>query len=189
MKRLNQYFVGMVMSGFVVANAWAGEASTSASVRNGWGPVGGAASATAHYTGDGPAGLARTRTRTGDLNTAHGLAVGVDKDGLDFSYSHAMAGRVGPAYAGTFNLSIGTDGDVSGSYGGVVARGGAVRSVEAGGVTRTTPHGATAVATARGDASPNGSVEARTHSYNHAPRMYRPAQRVVRQAPRGYGWR
>lgn len=174
MKRAYGYAVGMMMSGLMIVNAMGGEASTSASAGNGWGR-GGTAAATANYIGDGVAGLARTRTNTGNVNTAHGLAIGLDRDGLDFSYSHAIAGRYGPAYAGTFNLSIGTQGDVSGSYGGVVARGGAVRNVEAGGTTRSGLNGANATAFARGDTSPGGTVRATTHSYS------RPTPQAVRR--------
>ena len=64
--------------------------------------------------------MTRTRTSTGRVNLARGLAVGFDRDGMDVSFSHAIAGRIGPAYAGTFNLSIGRDGRVTGSYGGAV---------------------------------------------------------------------
>lgn len=172
MKRFYGYAVGMMVSGAMLANAFGGQASTSASAGNAFG---GTAAATANYVGDGLAGLARTRTRTGELNTAAGLAVGVDSEGMDFSFSHAIAGRYGPAYAGTFNLSIGTNGNVNGSYGGVVAQGGAVRNVEAGGSTASSRHAAPATAFARGDTLPGGTVRAATHSYNRpAPQYYRP---------------
>jgi len=170
MNRSREYAMVLVMSGMMAMSALAGEASTSASAGN---RGGGNAAATANYVGDGLAGLARTRTRTGAVNAATGLAVGVDSAGLDFSFGHAIAGQRGPAYAGTFNLSIGNNGQVSGSYGGVVAQGGAVRDVAAGGATRSSP-GGTSTAFARGNTFPGGTVQANPPTYN------RPAQRVVR---------
>ncbi len=151
--------------GWTAAWAWAGEAGTSATAGTG-GPAGGTAAATANYTGGGP-GVARTRTSTGDVNIARGVAWGVDQNGLDFSFSHAIAPRFGPAYAGTFNLSIGRDGAVAGSYGGSLAEGGLARTVQAGGMTRSAPSGGTsAVANAGGNTVGGGRVDARTNSWN-----------------------
>lgn len=166
MKRLNKYAMGVMGLMCGMGNAWAGEASTSANASNGW-RTSGSAGATANYTGEGngPA-LARTRTGSGKVNWAEGLAVGVDRDGLDFSFSHALANKFGAAYAGTFNLSIGYDGSVTGSYGGVVSRGGVARSAEAGGVTRTSPYGATSMANANGNTAGGGTVKARVDSFN-----------------------
>ncbi len=181
MKRLLSMTAGLVMTSVSTMSVLAGEAETNAAAGTGWNGRGTAA-ATARYDGaDGNIGLARTRTRTGEVNLAEGLAVGVDRDGLDFSFSEAIAPRFGPAFGGTFNLSIGMDGDVSGSFGTVVAEGGRTRSVEAGGVTRTDSRGATAAATAHGDTSPNGRVIARTNSYSR-PQVYRPV--VYKAVPR-----
>lgn len=167
MKRLTNSLIGFLTVGMGTMTLLAGEASTNASAGNFGGPRGGTAAATAHYDGaDGGIGLSRTRTSTGDVNFARGLAVGVDEDGFDLSFSHAIAERRGPAYAGTFNLSIDNDGDVSGSYGGALALGGSARSAEAGGYTRTdSRRGPTSAATASGHTAPNGRVIARTHSY------------------------
>jgi hypothetical protein len=180
MKRLTNSLIGFLTVGMGTMTVLAGEASTNASAGNLGGPRGGTAAATARYDGsDGGIGLARTRTGTGDVNFARGLAVGVDEDGLDLSFSHAIADRSGPAYAGTFNLSIGNNGDVSGSYGGAFSQGGRVRSAEAGGSTRTDWRAPVSTATARGDASPGGRVTARTHSYTR-PVAHRVASRTAR---------
>jgi hypothetical protein len=169
MKRLMKNTIGLMFAGILAGNAFAGEASTTASAANGWGRNSGTAAATANYDGDGGRAIARTRTTTGNVNVARGLAVGMDEDGMDLSFSHAFASRFGPAYAGTFNLSIGHDGKIAASYGGALAQGGLVRSVEAGGVTRSGPGGPTAQANAGGRADPNGTVQARTNSYTHRP--------------------
>ena len=184
MKRLINTMIGFITVGMGTMTVLAGEASTNASAGNFGGPRGGTATATAHYDGaDGGVGLARTRTDTGDVNFARGLAVGMDKNGLDMSFSHAIADRSGPAYAGTFNLSIGNNGDVSGSYGGAFSEGGRVRSAEAGGSTRTDRRGPVSTAFARGHTSPGGRVIARTHTYTRpvirpvASRTHRPSWR------------
>ena len=120
MKRSTGTIATLMIGGLCATTVHASEAATQASARGGRGRSGSAA-ATAQYTGD--AGLARTQTRTGRINIARGLAVGVDENGLSLSFSHALAGKRGPAYSGTFNLSIGRDGQVAGSYGGAVSRG------------------------------------------------------------------
>ncbi len=161
MKRFIEYAATVIIG---VANAglvFAGEASTGAWARNQ-----GGAGASANYVGQGGPAYTRTDTRSGNINLARGLAVGFDQDGLDFSFSHAIASRFGPAFAGTFNLSIGFNGSVSGSYGGVVSNGGVNRSAEAGGNTRSGPAGSQSQAMARGDANPWGTVNARTDSYS-----------------------
>ena len=175
MNRLTTYTATLMIGVRGMGTVQAGEASTKASAANGWGRNGSAA-AVANYTGQGGVGLARTDTSAGDLALARGLAVGFDQNGLDFSFSHAIAPRVGPAYAGTFNLSIGLDGRVSGSYGGVLSTGGLARSAEAGGATSTLWRGGTAQAIATGNAAPGGRVNAYTHSYNQ-PRQ---PNRIVR---------
>jgi len=179
MKPFIGYAIGLWVGAVGIGNAFAGAASSNASASNGWDRGGGTATAAANYDTQGELGwgTAQTRTRTGTVNLARGWSIGFDEDGIDFSYSHAIAGRVGPAYAGTFNLSIGYDGDIEASYGGAVARGGQTRSVQAGGMTRSGPDG-TAVAMAGGNTWPGGRVDARTDTYS------RPAtgQRLVRVA-------
>ena len=173
MKSVMRYTFSSVLCGLGAGAALAGQAITNAGASNGWG-YDGTAVATADYDGVGGDGFARTRTDTGELNRSRALAVGYDREGLDFSISHAVAPRLGPAYAGTLNVSIGHDGQVNGSYGGVVSRGGLTRSVEAGGATRSDRAGGSAVAHASGEALPHGQVEAQTHSYNQpAPQQAR----------------
>ncbi len=185
MRRPIGYIFGIVMSGLGLANAMAGEASTSATANNGW-FTSGSAGATANYDGNGGVGFARTRSDTGNVNTARGLAVGVDEDGLDFSFSHAVAPKTGPAYAGTLNLSIGREGEVSGSYGGSLAQGGVARTVNAGGETRSDRFGGSATASAGGDTVGGGRVDARTHSFNRDHRSdLRPAPVYVPRAGGG----
>ena len=176
MKRttLNMTAAIMTMTGLGMGTAVAGEASTSATASNGWSGRGTTA-ATANYTGDdNSVGIARTRTNsTGNVNTARGLAVGVDEDGLDFSFSHAIASKFGPAYAGTLNLSVGRDGEVSGSYGNSTATGGTERSATASGVTRVDRRGGTSSAVTGGDTRNGGTVRATSNSYNSDSRRDR----------------
>jgi len=150
--------------------AAAGEASTSASAAaNPFGP--GTASATANFNGRGP-GFARTDTRSGNnINLGRGLAFGLDRDGLSFSSSHAVAPRFGPAVAGTFNLTLGFDGSVSGSHGLSVANGSPTRSVHAGGTTSLRRGIPTAVSTAGGRTGFGGKVRAYTNSHTERPRF------------------
>ncbi len=102
--------IGLWMAGAAIAS----DADTSATA--GPGRYGtGTAAATAHYEGD--YGFARTDSRTGAVNLARGVAVGVDEDGISLSLSNALAPRYGPAVATNFSMSIGTDGRVSTSTG------------------------------------------------------------------------
>ena len=196
MTRLSKNTAAMMMIGLMAAGtARAGEANTSASATNGYGHPGTAA-ATANYEGLGGQGFARTRTdTTGPLSIGRGLAVGFDEQGLDVSFSHALAPQVGPAYAGTFNMSIGPNGQVATSYGGTLAQGGLVRTAEAGGSTRSDRYGATASANASGHTAPGGRVNSWTES-NSSPTIQRggvghtPLGRtghVVAAAPVSYG--
>jgi hypothetical protein len=179
MRTITEYMMGMIFAGAMTGIGMAGEAASNAWASNGLGRSG-SAGATASYDGeDGGIGFAKTRTKTGQISLARGLAVGFDRDGIDISFSHAIAGKVGPAYAGTLNLSIGLDGHVSGSYGGALAQGGQTRSAEAGGSTRSYPGGAGSVATATGNTWPGGQVVARTNSFSREP-YHTPARRVVR---------
>lgn len=187
MNRLLGYAVGLVIGTLGAGSAWAGEANTDAWANSGWGSQSGSAGASATYDGDGGRALTRTDTRTGRINLARGLSVGFDRDGLDVSFSHAIAPNRGPGYAGTFNLSIGRDGEVSSSYGGVVALGGTQRAVQAGGTTSSRPWGSSSQALATGQANPRGTVLARTQS-NHQKRdrQRRPVRLAKYRRPR---WR
>ncbi|MBK9118157.1 MAG: hypothetical protein IPM18_00920 [Phycisphaerales bacterium] len=142
MKRMR--YSGLVtglMIGVGVSGAWASEAQTSASATGG--RNNGAATATARY--DGQVGFARTDTKTGKVNLARGVAVGVDANGLSLSLSHAIAPQHGPAIATNFNMSIGRDGEVNHSVGSAVATGGSGRTVMAGGQTQSSVPGRVAV--------------------------------------------
>ncbi|HKQ50231.1 MAG TPA: hypothetical protein VJZ71_19305 [Phycisphaerae bacterium] len=147
--------------------AQAGEATTSAGVTQ-IGSRPGTANATAAYTGEGR-GRAQTTTRSGRVTLAEGLAFGVDRDGIDFSVSYAVAGRFAPALASTFNLSIGRDGSVASSGGLSVAGNAPVRSVNAGGFARSQPGGSISGATAGGRSDPHGTVLAKTWSESRRP--------------------
>jgi hypothetical protein len=121
----------MTLAGFSLfaAAAFASDAETSATA--GPGRYGtGTAGATAHYEGD--YGFARTDSRTGQVNVARGVAVGVDEDGISLSLSNALAPRYGPAVATNFNMSIGADGRVSSSTGRAEADGPATVAVAGG---------------------------------------------------------
>lgn len=185
MNRLIAYTLGFIFAAIGAGTAWAGEASTSAYADSGWGRNSGTAIATADWDGDGGRGYTQTRTQTGRVNLARGLSVGVDRDGVDFSFSHAIAGQRGPGYAGTFNLSIGRDGSVSTGYGQSVALGGIARSVEAGGTTSSSRNGTVSLARAGGDTRGGGIVRALTQSHG------RPAVRpqFVRLAGPRRHWR
>ena len=127
----------------------------------------GTAAATARYSGD--IGFARTDSRSGVLNLARGVAVGVDEHGLSLSVSNALAPRRGPAIATNFNVSIGTNGDVSHSAGVAIASGSRHRSVAAGG-TATTAQGGRNAVFASGATGASGRVRALTDSDDHRPR-------------------
>lgn len=139
--------------------AMAGEASSDA-----WANSHGSAGANAAYNGDGR-GWAKTTTRTGNVNYGRGTSFGIDRDGVSFSVSQALAPRFGPALASTFNVSIGFDGDVNTSHGSSIARGGNVREVNAGGFASSNRYnGGTSGATAGGRTGPSGRVVAETKS-------------------------
>ena len=153
--------------------AGAGQARTSASAGSrGWGP--GTAAATAQYDGSGP-GYTKTRTSSGPVSLAQGIALGFDRNGLSLSSSYAVAPRRGPATAGTFNLNIGLDGQVATSVGRSVASGDRVRTVSAGGGSGSLRRGAPAWSTTSGRTGPQGTVRSFTKS-NHlrAPLMRAP---------------
>jgi len=147
--------------------AFAGEASTSAGVTQ-IGSRPGTVTANAAYIGDGR-GQARTNTRSGPVSLAEGLAFGVDREGIDFSVSYAIATRFAPALASTFNLSIGRDGSVAGSGGLSVAGPAPIRSVNAGGFALSQPGGSISGAMAGGRSDPRGTVTGRTWSDSRPP--------------------
>ncbi|MCG3126604.1 MAG: hypothetical protein CHACPFDD_01455 [Phycisphaerae bacterium] len=160
---------------FAAANAYAGDADSSATAGGGHGRNGDA-SATASYEGD--VGFARTRARSGPISTARGVAVGVDQDGLSLSISNAIATHHGLALASTLNISIERDGDVAISRGVSRADGAADWSATAGG-SSTTRHGAAAVAHAAGRSDPSGRVAARTWSQSRRDGERRVARKPV----------
>jgi hypothetical protein len=144
--------------------AWASDAETSATAGSRTGQSG-TAEATARYEGD--EGFARTQARSGLVSLARGVAVGVDGDGLSFSVSHAIDTPWGPALARNFSLSIGRDGKVSISRGGVVSDGQIERSASAGGWASSARHDSQAGSFASGRTDPFGKVQARVESQSY----------------------
>ncbi len=122
----------------------------------------GTAAATARYEGD--LGFARTDTRSGTVNIARGVAVGFDEDGLSLSFSTAIAPRLGPAFGTTFNMTLGSNGEVAHSIGTSVATGGLARTVSVGGSATSTHFGSTSTALAGGSTLGGGVVKASTTS-------------------------
>jgi hypothetical protein len=173
--------IAIVIGGLMPAMTYASLAETSASARSGRYGRPGTADATAHYQGD--IGLARTHTKSGDINIARGIAVGVDEDGASLSLSYALAPDRGPGIGGTFNLSVDRDGRTSGGHGHVLAEGGRQRQVEVSGATRTgygRPH---TTIRAGGHTRGGGRVEARTRTYGGDRREIRrvgPVRRYLR---------
>lgn len=144
----------------------ASDAETSATATGKRGRSGTAA-ATAHYVGD--VGFARTDTRTGRINLARGVALGLDENGLSLSVSTAIAPRRGPAVATNFNVTIGKGGRSSHSLGAAVATGGSRRTVSVAGST-TTRRGGSSVSLASGKTSRGGIVRVKTYSRHQRPR-------------------
>lgn len=169
----------------MMTTAFASEAETSATAGSNSLRRSGTTAASARY--DGRVGFARTDTRSGAVNTAQGVAVGVDRDGLSLSVSNAVAPRVGPALATNFNLTIGRDGSVSKSGGISVARSPLERSVSAGGNTASHYGRPVATSYATGRTDRFGRVDARTNARTHVVAV-RPTTRsryaVRRPAPR-----
>jgi hypothetical protein len=164
MKRYAAHYVfSLVM---LAAPSLASDAETSASAASNRFERNGTADASASY--DGRIGFARTQSRSGTVNSARGVAVGVDKDGLSLSVSNAVATRLGPAVATNFNLTLGRDGEVSRSGGLTVADSPFQRSVTAGGRTGTGHRSPHATSFASGDTDRLGRVHARTHANTSA---------------------
>ncbi|MCC6359230.1 MAG: hypothetical protein IT450_10830 [Phycisphaerales bacterium] len=123
--------ISAVLAGLMISGAaMAGDARTSAEASNGL-LRDGSATATAQY--QGKAGFAQTASHSGRVNTARGVAVGVDKQGMTLSVSNAVAPKIGPAVAVNFNIGIDRDGDVTKSRSIVVAKGPLLKKVSAGG--------------------------------------------------------
>ncbi len=135
----------------------------------------GQAEASARYEGD--VGFARTQTRSGRVNTARGLAVGVDENGLSLSASNAVSLPNGQAVARNFNLSIGRNGEVAVSGGNSVSFGRQQRSAQAGGSTTAGPRRTVATSTAAGRSDRRGFSRATTHSRHSGGRRV-----IVRKA-------
>lgn len=174
MERIQRTIVTVISMTLGASVALASDAATSAAVGGGaWRP--GTATATAHYEGD--VGLARTDTRTGRVNVARGLAVGVDEDGLAFSLSNAVITPNGVAVATNLNIGIDRDGDVSTSTGLSVAAGPREREATAGGQVSTRPGSGSATSIAQGRTDRHGRVMARTSADDFRPKriLVRPA--------------
>ena len=88
MKPNQSKLVALLSIALLAASASASDARTSASAASN-GRRSGTAAASATYKGD--VGFARTDTRTGQINLARGVAVGVDDRGLSLSVSTALA--------------------------------------------------------------------------------------------------
>jgi hypothetical protein len=151
----------MILAG--AGAALASEAETSATASNGR-HRSGTAAATARY--QGALGFARTDARTGRVNVARGVAVGVDRNGVSLSVSTALAPKIGPALATSFNLSINRKGEVARSVGIASARGGQQRSVTVSGGTHSGSRyrSSSAISRASGKTRHGGMVKVNTRS-------------------------
>ncbi|MHC5110951.1 MAG: hypothetical protein ACYTHJ_13860 [Planctomycetota bacterium] len=130
------------------------------------------ADASASYDGD--VGFANTRTTTGLISTARGVAVGFDEEGLSLSVSNAISGPRGQAAARNLNLSIGTNGQVAVSGGRTNAQGTRYQSAQAGGGSSIRHGQPNAFATAGGNTDRRGVVQSDTFSRtSRAQRVYR----------------
>ena len=167
MKTAKATMAALMAMGMWTGMATASQAETSAGVS---GSRHGATTAEATARYDGDVGLARTDTRTGRISLARGLAVGLDRNGLTLSASHALGTRSGFGVARNFNLSIGRDGRVAVSGGRTVSYGSQRRSAEAGGVARA-GHGRTGASSwAAGSSDRRGFVRTGTHARSFKPR-------------------
>lgn len=177
MKRMQTMY--LTLAGLLLATptTLASDAETSASATGGRGRAGTSA-ASARYDGD--IGFARTDTRSGRVNLARGIAVGVDEDGLSLSLSTAVASQRGPALATNVNISVGRDGRTSSSVGTAVARGGRERSVSVGGSTTTRPGRAT-ISHATGRTLGGGSVRAQTTSTSSTLKVKKVIRKQIRR--------
>lgn len=171
----NVMMSGLSMLGVLIGTvARASEAETTATAQNNrWGN--GSAAATARYEGD--IGFAGTRTRSGDLSLARGVAVGFDEDGLSLSLSNALSSRLGVGIAGNFNLTLGRDGQVAVSSGTTLSVGERHQSASAGGWAGSRRQVSQAASVASGRSDDRGFVRTRTAArQDRAPRLYRPGR-------------
>lgn len=141
----------------------------------------GSAAATARYEGD--IGFAHSETRSGEINLARGVAVGLDEDGLSLSLSNAVAPRVGPALATNFNMSIDRSGQVSTSHGMALSDGRFENEVNAGGAAGTGRGSRGAMSQAGGRSDPTGTVRAETRADSFDPRGPRRPLGVIQPGP------
>ncbi len=125
------------------------------------------------YNGGGP-GYAQTQTRSGPVSFGQGVAFGVDRDGVSFSASQAVATPHGPAVATTFNLTVGFNGQTASSQGLSVAGGSRQRQARASGSTGLRHGRPTAISRAGGRTGHRGFVRAKTRSRSTQFRRMRP---------------
>ncbi len=149
----------------------ASDARTSAEVGSSRGGADHAA-ATADY--HGRVGIARTNAKTGKINLARGLALGLDEDGVSFSLSQALGGQRA-SLASNLNVSLNRDGDHSVSFGSTLSRGPRHHSAKVEGGASADRRSTRATAAASGDADRRGRVDARAsvrdiEREQHAPR-------------------
>lgn len=170
-----------LMSVVGACSAWASEAQTSATAGRNGGRGSGTAAASARYEGD--QGFARTDTRSGAVNLARGVAVGVDEDGLSLSISGAIAAPNSPAVATTLNITINRDGQVATSSGVSIADGPSQRSATAGGATGSGRIAPTATAAASGRTDARGRVDASTRSHVGRGPVVLAGGREIRRIP------
>jgi len=180
MKRLLMIAVTLG-TGWLSPFALASDAETSATAGSNRLQPNGTAQAAARYEGD--RGFARTQSRSGPVNLARGVAVGVDERGLSLSVSQAVAPQAGPALAANFNMSIGMDGRVSGSTGLALSEGPLYRSASAGGRAGTGRVSPAAVSYASGKSDPNGRVTASTRAYESRSRPVSATYRAYPPSP------
>ncbi len=145
----------------IAAAARASDAETQAWANSGRGGRG-AAGGQASYRGD--LGFSRTESRSGRVNAARSVAVGVDERGLSLSISTAVSPQRGPALGTTLNISIDRDGDVATSVGAGGAAGGLARTVDVSGATSTGGARPTAAAQATGRTELGGIARAVSRS-------------------------
>jgi hypothetical protein len=163
MKRMQIITLGLV--GMMTTVAWASSAGSSAEVGSRYGVD--RAAATANY--DGRVGFARTKAKTGKINLARGVALGIDREGISFSISNAIGGKRA-SLASNLNVSFGRDGDHSVSMGSTVSRGNRYHSAQAGGSASSYRGRSSATAAASGDADRYGSVSSRVSARDYPRR-------------------
>jgi hypothetical protein len=174
MKRISFMAVLGILVGLVPAVS-ASDARTSAEVGSSRGGTDHAA-ATADY--DGRVGIARTNAKTGKINLARGLALGLDEDGVSFSLSQALGGKRA-SLASNLNVSLNRDGDHSVSFGSTVSRGSQHHTARVEGGASADRRRTRATAAARGDADRRGRVDARASARNFERERHEPRRRPL----------